>query len=208
MGNRRAFTIVELLVAIAILLLLLALLLPVLSGAKSKARQTSGTSNMRQLGQAGILYSEQFGEMPLGCPALVQTQLVPKALCSGANDTSTEGIANRFAQQHATVMKSYNAVVTPYKNSFLGWHEVMTPLESLQKQLSASTSQGWLVDMSSAAPSEPFGLWWKGSYRRLTLDGAVVSKQTREVMISVGEADATGFAMITLFGDFPKDWKP
>jgi prepilin-type N-terminal cleavage/methylation domain-containing protein len=65
---RRAFTLIELLVVIAIIAILAALLLPALSAAKRKAQQTTCMSNLRQVGLALHLYTDDFEYFP-GDPA-------------------------------------------------------------------------------------------------------------------------------------------
>ena len=63
MNRRHAFTLIELLVVISIIAILVALLLPVFLSARNAVRKSVCLSNMRQLGSAISMYSQDNDEM-------------------------------------------------------------------------------------------------------------------------------------------------
>jgi prepilin-type N-terminal cleavage/methylation domain-containing protein len=60
----KAFTIVELLIVIAIIGVLAAMLLPAVNSARESARRNQCANNLRQMGQASMLYLDQFKKLP------------------------------------------------------------------------------------------------------------------------------------------------
>jgi prepilin-type N-terminal cleavage/methylation domain-containing protein/prepilin-type processing-associated H-X9-DG protein len=58
----RGFTLIELLVVIAIIAILAAILFPVFAQARAKARQTACLSNLKQIGTAVMMYTQDYDE--------------------------------------------------------------------------------------------------------------------------------------------------
>lgn len=63
MRNRKGFTLVELLVVMAIIAILSAMLLPALATAKASAKKTQCVSNLRQLGLASQMYWDEHDNL-------------------------------------------------------------------------------------------------------------------------------------------------
>jgi prepilin-type N-terminal cleavage/methylation domain-containing protein/prepilin-type processing-associated H-X9-DG protein len=61
-SRRAAFTLIELLVVIAIIAILAAILFPVFAQAREKARQSACLSNMKQVGNAVMMYTQDYDE--------------------------------------------------------------------------------------------------------------------------------------------------
>lgn len=71
--RQRGFTLIELLVVIAIISILAAILFPVFARARENARRASCQSNLKQIGLAAMMYTQDYDEwFPMGARRRIQ----------------------------------------------------------------------------------------------------------------------------------------
>jgi prepilin-type N-terminal cleavage/methylation domain-containing protein/prepilin-type processing-associated H-X9-DG protein len=115
-SQKRGFTLIELLVVIAIIAILAAILFPVFAQARSKARQASCLSSIKQWGTAAMMYIQDYDER------------FPKYFRTIKNYNPSAG---------------YSAA-TGWNTSGYYWHESLLPYIKNQETLLCKEAQGAL----------------------------------------------------------------
>ena len=87
-AHRTAFTLIELIVVVAIVALLVAILLPSLSKAREQARMVTCKSNLHQIGTAITTYAHRDGKIPFG-PNVDTLSIPSMSISIPGNDGST-----------------------------------------------------------------------------------------------------------------------
>jgi prepilin-type N-terminal cleavage/methylation domain-containing protein/prepilin-type processing-associated H-X9-DG protein len=160
---RRAFTLIELLVVIAIIAILAAMLLPALARAKEKAKAINCLSNMRQIGLAFKIYTDEEGNN-----RFVQ---LARSGAAPANAIVPDGAKTWWpdllvANMGTRTVRIYSCPSAPRTNSFgigmnhieIGRHLEAAPAireqEVMKPSATVSFGDSYLISNPTAAPDQ------------------------------------------------------
>ena len=96
--HRRGFTLIELLVSIAIIATLIGILLPALGAARAEGRRVACLANLRSIGQATILYRDDFENSLPFASSERGTQRPGQTPPPPFDDQGREGVARLLAE--------------------------------------------------------------------------------------------------------------
>jgi prepilin-type N-terminal cleavage/methylation domain-containing protein/prepilin-type processing-associated H-X9-DG protein len=174
---RNGFTLIELLVVIAIIAILAAMILPVLSAAKRRAQQVNCISNLKQVGMAIKMYTDDFndylppgpliGYTPSSAPSgdiyfLAQTQI---PVYSGTTKTTNYRKYLPYYLASYLGLPSPNATSTNVAMVFVcpafvtatGYNPNTDPAGPYRDAFSYSTTRTNAYPQSVLSPSPPYG---------------------------------------------------
>ena len=120
--NRKKFTLIELMVVIAIIAILAAMLLPALSKARDKARAISCTSNLKQIGLANAMYMEDHDGRVVPEYSSSQTDGHWYNILSGKDrDGNASATGRGYGCEYISNVKSAGTFWCPSSPNPMGW---------------------------------------------------------------------------------------
>ncbi len=118
---KRGFTLIEVLVVIAIVSLLIAITLPALGSARTTARQTLSLTNVRSIGQTFSMYADTHGTYPF--PGQVEDVDVPGGELIYSFEWFPRGaiVATSSIWQFGTLWPALVSNITPWEEAYSTW---------------------------------------------------------------------------------------
>ena len=168
----QAFTLVELLVVLALISMLAGLLFPVIARSRRRAREAVCISNMRQIGMAFHMYQQDYdGGRPLQLYYLVPTYISSSSLLICPTDTTKD-----YAYLNWGMMN--NQPMWPFHQSYDYFNPSSAQWKFMEER---GPRSGFVVDRlhgdiigGNSPEKAPF---YAGHTIRLDMDGSVVTRE-------------------------------
>lgn len=153
MSKRGAFTLLELLVVLAIIAILASAIFPTLAWGRKRAKQTTCLSNLRQCGVALRLYMDDNATEVPPDDQTARELLTKMPTCCPNDIEWTKGCTQQYGQP---LVGSY-----AYTRSVFGWSRA--PYEVASKFYQTDPSAPWMVDLFHGNRGIPAPLHDEGS---------------------------------------------
>ena len=174
MTRKRGFTLIELLVVIAIIAILAAILFPVFAKAREKARTSSCSSNLKQIGLAALQYAQDYDEMyvmsynPGGVggqnqiwneslqPYSKSTQMYVCPSNKNTGHTNPTGTGSSYGWNYYYLTLQAGTVAYGSAPCTLG--QVAAPAETIMAGDSGSNALGYVIHPLASTNYQPTGI--------------------------------------------------
>ncbi len=168
MRKALGFTLMEMLVVIAIIVVIAALLFPVFTQAKIRAFETTENSNLHQLGIAhGLYVADNDDQTPGSSMHVIGAKYAPPIVAASPLDPFRLGWANEN--------RSPGQGTTQYKDSFIALADCAGDM--FFEEFRASQNGGWLISAGAQLARYGAGVELRPvPYKRLTFSGGLVKR--------------------------------
>ncbi len=146
--NRRGFTLIEMMIVVAIIAILIGIALPNMLGSRRTANEKAALGNLRTIATAMETYFIREDEYPTSNPfqVLVNEDLLPDKFDSAGTNITLDSIHYTFAYQSGSSnQEAYNITATPGSTRFgKKCFAVTTGGETWETTFSGSCGTNWV----------------------------------------------------------------
>ena len=186
--KNKGFTLVELLVSIAIILIIAGIVLPSIIRGKRSAITAEDISQLRQIGQAAEIYRTDYDDQhPLAVSPIVETGILSESILTSKADPYQQGFANAYLEKRQSPLRlDFQLSYGDFLDTF-GYRR-----EYYEEFLVDAPNPGWLLNLlhpaSDSCTLDSIGQYC-GEFYRLSFDTSVHHRTTRKLRVTLVPGD-------------------